>query len=483
MARLLIVDDEPNLLYSLEKGLRSDSLQVITALTGKQGIELVQQQTPDVVILDVRLTDMSGLDVFDRIRRIDPRLPVIIITAYATTETAIEATKRGAFEYLLKPVDFHQLRELVAKAVELSRQRHVPAVFEETEFPDNRPVDRIVGQSPAMQEVYKAIGRVAPQDVPVLILGESGTGKELVARALYQHSRRSEAPFMTINCAALPEGLLESELFGHERGAFTGAERRRIGKFEQANGGTIFLDEIGDMTAATQPKILRLLQEQQFERLGSNETIQTDVRVIAATNQNLEALVAAGRLRQDLYYRLKGFTIQLPPLRDRREDIPLLVDHFIKHFSPGLGKKVVSASSDTIHALESYDWPGNIRELQSVIKVALVRAPGETLTMDCLPSNFLQESSAAVRPPQTDSEGVLNLPQLINHLIQAGEPEIYRKISLAVDRVIMDVVLRHTKGNQVQASELLGVSRTTLRAKLRTLGLAVEKQLLSDSDS
>lgn len=482
MARLLVIDDEHNLLYSLEKALHSDTLNVITALTGKQGIELVQQQAPDVVILDVRLSDMSGLDVFDRIRRIDPRLPVIIITAYATTETAIEATKRGAFEYLLKPVDFHQLSELVSKAIDLSRQRHVPAVFGESHFPDDHPVDRIVGQCPAMQEVYKSIGRVAPQDVPVLILGESGTGKELVARALYQHSRRSEAPFLTINCAAIPEGLLESELFGHERGAFTGAERRRIGKFEQAKGGTIFLDEIGDMTAATQPKILRLLQEQQFERLGSNDTIQTDVRVIAATNQNLEYLVAAGRLRQDLYYRLKVFTIHLPPLRERRDDIRLLVEHFIKLFGPTLGKRVVSVSPDTLRSLECYDWPGNIRELQSVIQVALVRAPGEVLTLDCLPEAIAQEAPAA-RIPQAEAEGALNLSRLISNLLQAGEPEIYRRVSMAVDRIVIDIILRHTKGNQVQASELLGVSRTTLRAKLRSLGLAVEKQLLSDVET
>ncbi len=482
MARLLVVDDEPNLLYSLEKSLRSDTVEVLTAQTGKQGIELVQQQAPDVVILDVRLSDMSGLDAFDRIRQIDPRLPVIIITAYATTETAIEATKRGAFEYLLKPVDFHQLRELVAKAIDLSRQRHVPAVFGESEFPDDYKVDRIVGQCPAMQEVYKAIGRVAPLDVPVLILGESGTGKELVARALYQHSRRSEGPFLTINCAAIPEGLLESELFGHERGAFTGAERRRIGKFEQAKSGTIFLDEIGDMTLATQPKILRLLQEQRFERLGSNETIQTDVRVIAATNQNLEALVAAGRLRQDLFYRLNVFTIHLPPLRERRDDIPLLVEHFVKLFSRNLGKKVVSVSPDTLRLLGGYDWPGNIRELQSVIKVALVRAPGEVLTPDCLPENLPQEVPAP-RILQPEAEGVVNLGQFIGNLLQAGESEIYRKVSLVVDRIVMDIILRHTKGNQVQASELLGVSRTTLRAKLRSLGLAVEKQLLSDSDT
>ena len=296
MARLLVVDDEPNVRYSIKKRLESDSLEVDVAETGRQGFELTRQLRPEVVILDVRLSDMSGMEVFDQIRELDPRLPVIIITAYAATETAIEAMKRGAFEYLLKPVDFHQLREVVQHALELSRFRHVPAVFGDEEQAEE--AERIVGRSPAMQEVYKAIGRVAPRDVTVLIVGESGTGKELVARALFHHSARTAAPFLAINCAAIPETLLESELFGHERGTFTGADRRRIGKFEQSHGGTLFLDEIGDMSPATQAKVLRLIQEQRFERLGGNETIQTDVRLIAATNKDLDAEVAAGRFRR-----------------------------------------------------------------------------------------------------------------------------------------------------------------------------------------
>src|SRR5215469_6976370 len=278
MPRLLVVDDEPNVLYSLQKSLRSDTLDVVTAKTGKEGIDRVVDAVPDAVIVDVRLPDMSGLDAYDRIRQIDPRLPVIVITAFARTETAIEAMRRGAFEYLLKPVDFRRLREVVARALEVSRLSRVPAVISEEELADS-PADRIVGHAPSMQEVYKAIGRVAPQDVTVLILGESGTGKELVARSIYHYSRRSQGPFLAINCAALPETLLESELFGHERGAFTGADQRRIGKFEQVSGGTVFLDEIADMTSATQAKVLRLLQEQCFERMGGNETIQTDVRI------------------------------------------------------------------------------------------------------------------------------------------------------------------------------------------------------------
>jgi nitrogen regulation protein NR(I) len=481
MPRLLVIDDEPNLQYSLVKSLHSDALEVVTAATAGQGIQAVRSQSPDAVILDVRLPDMSGLDAFDEIRRIDPRLPVIIITAFSTTETAIEAMKRGAFEYLLKPVDFHHLRELVSKAIELSRLRHVPAVFNEDELPDDGTVDRIVGQTPGMQEVYKAIGRVAPLDVPVLILGESGTGKELVARAIYQHSPRRQGPFLAINCAAIPEGLLESELFGHEKGAFTGADRRRVGKFEQADKGTFFLDEIGDMTLPTQPKLLRLLQEQQFERVGGEETIRTDVRVIAATNQDLDTKVAAGQFRHDLLYRLKVFTIYLPPLRNRREDLPLLISHFLRQLNASLGKHVTSVSPEAFHVLESYSWPGNVRELQSIIKYAYVQSAGEVITYECLPAALRGGNVAPRNSVSVGETSRLDVADFVTRLLQAEQPEIYDKVTSAVDRVVIETVLRHAKGNQVVASELLGISRTTLRAKLRSLGLAIEKQLLPDS--
>jgi two-component system nitrogen regulation response regulator GlnG len=483
MPTLLVVDDEPNILYSLTKSLRSAALTVVTAPSAKEGIELVRTRPPDAVLLDVRLPDMSGLEAFDRIRALDPRLPVVLITAHTTTETAIEAMKRGAFEYLLKPLDLHQLRHVVGRAINLSRLRHVPAVFEEDQAspPDTAAVDRIVGRCPAMQDVYKAIGRVAPQDMTVLILGESGTGKELVARAIYQHGPRSQAPFLTINCAAIPEALLESELFGHERGAFTGADRQRIGKFEQADHGTIFMDEIGDMTTATQAKVLRLLQEQRFERVGGNQTIQTQVRVIAATNQDLEELVEAGRFRRDLFYRLRDFTIELPPLRERAGDLPLLVEHFLKALNPVLGKAVRSVAPEAMELLARHSWPGNVRELQSAIKYALVHAAGEVLTPDCLPDHLRQETPAARTPP-AGVGGFLDVAALVAGLLRAGEPDLYRKVTLAVDRVVLDVVLRHVKGNQVQASELLGISRNTLRAKLRALDLAIEKQLLADPD-
>jgi nitrogen regulation protein NR(I) len=479
MARLLVIDDEPNLQYSLVKSLSSETLEVATAGTARLGIEAVRRQPPDAVILDVRLPDQPGLEAFEEIRRIDPRLPVIIITAFSTADTAIEATKRGAFEYLLKPVDFHQLRELVNKAIELSRLRHVPAVFAEDEVADEGTVDRIVGHTPEMQDLYKTIGRVAPLDVPVLLQGESGTGKELVARAIYQHSGRSQGPFLAINCAAMPEGLLESELFGHEKGSFTGADRRRIGIFEQADKGTLFLDEIGDMTLATQPKILRLLQEQQFERVGGEETIRTDVRVIAATNQDLERKVAAGEFRSDLLYRLKVVTIQLPPLRKRRDDLPLLIAHFLRTLNRDLHKRVTSVAPDALRLLEAYPWPGNVRELQSAIKHAYVQSPTEVITLDCLPSHLREEPSGQAAGPESSSEN-LRVVEMVSELMRRGESDIYQKVTTTVDRLVLETVLRHVKGNQVQAAEVLGISRTTLRAKMRSLGLAIEKQLLSD---
>ncbi len=479
-ARLLVVDDEPNLRFSLEEGLKSPTLEVQTAPNAREGIEAVRRDRPDAVLLDVRLPDMGGLDAFDEIRRIDPRLPVIVITAFAATETAIEAMKRGAFEYLLKPLDLRQLRDVLGKALEQSRRTHVPALLGDEEDPAGGVADRIVGRSAAMQAVYKAIGRAASQDVTVLIRGESGTGKELVARAIFQHGLRADGPFLAINCAAIPEALLESELFGHERGAFTGADRRRIGKFEQADGGTLFLDEVGDMTPATQAKILRLLQDGRFERVGGNDTIHADVRVIAATHRDLEALIAEGRFRRDLYYRLKVFSIHLPPLRERHEDLPVLVEYLVKSLNRAMGKQVGSVSPEAMAALASYDWPGNIRELQASIKYAMVQASGEVLTPDCLPADL--RPGASPPPPPGASEESLDVVRLVRELLRSGETDLYAKVGLQVDRAVLTEVLRHARGNQVRASEILGIARNTLRSKLRAAGLAIEKQVESDPD-
>lgn len=471
MAKLLVVDDEPNIVFSISECLGSPALKVLTAATGKGALDKVRDERPDAVILDVCLPDISGLETYDRIRALDPRLPVIIMTAFAQPETAIEAMQRGAYEYLLKPVDFARLREVVEKALVVSRLNRVPAVLDDAAATRTPAADRIVGHSVVMQDIYKTIGRVAAQDATVLILGESGTGKELVARALYHYSKRNERPFLAINCAALPEALLESELFGHERGAFTGADQRRIGKFEQVNGGTIFLDEIGDMTPATQAKALRLLQQQQFERVGGNVTISTDVRIIAATNQDLPALVEQGKFRADLYYRLSGFTVQLPPLRDRREDIPVLTDHFVDLYNRELGKAIRTVTPQVRQALQRHAWPGNIREFQSAIQYALVHTSGEVLTLESLPRSCLLEPSV-----QTGSLGsVEDVARLVGQLLAAGESDIYHQVSEVVDRVVIEEVLRHVHGHQQQAAELLGISRMTLRSKLRALGLTAER--------
>jgi two-component system nitrogen regulation response regulator GlnG len=315
----------------------------------------------------------------------------------------------------------------------------------------------------------------------VLSLGESGTGKELVARAIYQHSRRSQAPFLAINCAAIPEPLLESELFGHERGAFTGADRRRIGKFEQAHGGTVFMDEVGDMATGTQAKLLRLLQEKQFERVGGNTTITSDIRVIAATNQDLESLAAAGRFRQDLFYRLNVLTIRIPPLRERIEDIPLLLEYFLARMNRELDRHVQTVSPEAMQLLVQHTWPGNVRELQSAVQYALVHSAGDTLLADCLPSHFQQKSAqVAVRAAEESVD--LAVARLTRETLAQPCGNIYYQIQAAVDRVVLREVLEHAKGNQVEAADLLGISRTTLRSKLRALGLVVEKQVSDSPD-
>jgi len=468
MPTLLVVDDEPNIPYTIAETMGSESLKIITAGNARDGVEAVRRHRPDVVLLDVRLPDMSGLDAFEQMREFDPRIPVVIMTAYARTETAIEAMSRGAFDYLLKPVDFHALQHTIGQALEVSRLSHVPAILQNSELEDaDGHADRIVGNSAAMQEIYKTIGRVAQQDVNVLILGESGTGKELVARAIYHYSRRKKEPFLAVNCAAIPEALLESELFGHEKGAFTGADQRRIGKFEQVDGGTLFLDEIGDMAPSTQAKALRLIQEQCFERLGSNETVKTDVRIIAATNQKLEKLVAEGRFRQDLFYRLNGYTIQLPPLRERRDDIPVLVEHFRKVFNDNLHRNIVAVTPKARQILIDHHWPGNVRELQSTIKFAMVHATSDVITEDCLPTSC----KGGTESLQGDAGGQAELSGLLQTALRNETPDLYRFLSSEFDRIILKEVMQHFGGNQFQAAERLGISRVTLRAKLRQIGL------------
>src|SRR5438105_12840288 len=346
MAHLLLIDDDPaHIPGQVRQVFPAPGHRVEVAGTGAGGLERVVAEPPDVILLDLRLPDQSGLEVYRQVRAIDARIPVIFVTGATGADAAIEAMKEGAYDYLFKPLDLAQLRRVVGEAVDVARRMRQPAVVAATAA-DADADGAIVGACPAMREVYKAIGRVAAQTVPVLITGESGTGKELVARAIYQHGPRAKAPFLALNCAAIPEHLLESELFGHEKGAFTGAERRRIGKFEQVSGGTLFLDEIGDMPLALQAKMLRLLQDQVFERLGGNEIIRTDVRLIAATHRDLKARADEGKFRPDLYYRLSVFTIHLPPLRERGDDLPLLVRHYLRRFSRELGREVQQAAPE-----------------------------------------------------------------------------------------------------------------------------------------
>jgi two-component system nitrogen regulation response regulator GlnG len=482
MPTLLIVDDERNVLYALEKGLRADGLRIVTAQTGKAGIDAFKWESPDAVLLDIRLPDLSGLDVLQQLRQLDPKLPVIVMTTHGTADTAIQAIQRGAFDYLLKPWDLDELTDLVNKALEAGRLSRVPAVIDAA--PDfDELVDRVIGRSSAMQNVFKEIGRIAAQDVTVLILGESGTGKELVARAIYHHSRRSDQPFLAINCAAIPETLLESELFGHEKGAFTGADRVRIGKFEQAHRGTLFLDEIGDAAPATQAKILRVLQDGRFERIGGNETIHVDVRIIAATSKDLDQAMQHREFRPDLFFRLNTFTLKLPPLRERPEDIPLLADHFLQRFRRALGSVVRAISPEARETLLLHNWPGNVRELESAVKFALVHSTGEVVTPEALPASV--RGGAVVIPPlpaETQSGDLTDVRRLVEALLAQGTANLSERVHAAVDRILLEAVLAAVGGHQRRAAEILGLSRNTLRTRLQQLGLTVGKVVQDDHD-
>lgn len=469
MPSLLAIDDDRLILDCFRFLLPQGEANLLTATTARDGLELFSRHRPDVVLLDVKLPDLSGLELFRELRAVDSRIPIILITGQGTSDTAIEAMRLGAYDYIVKPFDPDEIASLIRRALKTSRMMRVPAVITPEAAPPN--ADVLLGRCPAMQEVYKAIGRVAPRDVGVLILGESGTGKEMVARAIYHYSKRSTGPFLAINCAAIPEQLLESELFGHEKGSFTGAERRRIGKFEQCSGGTLFLDEIGDMTPLTQTKILRVLQDQRFERIGGNETIQTNVRILAATNRNLEQLIAQGKFRGDLYYRLNGYTIFLPPLRERLEDLPLLADHFVRHFARELSKEVQSIAQESMEMLKKYSWPGNIREMQSVLRQALLQASGPVLVPEFLSPTLLGP------PAETNHNGFVprdTLPdvrRLLHGLLQRESNNLYDAVLLPVEVLLLEEVLKHTGNNQSQAARLLGITRQTLRNRLAALGM------------
>src|SRR5262245_16899624 len=379
--------------------------------------------------------------------------------------------KPGAFDYRVKPLDLAELQQIVEQALKISHLIHVPtAVDSATQLSD--PSDRLIGSGPTMQSLFKQMGRVAPLDVNVLVLGESGTGKELVARAIYHHSRRSQGPFLAINCAAIPETLLESELFGHEKGAFTGAERQRIGKFEQCHRGTIFLDEVGDMPLSTQAKMLRLLQDGQFQRVGGNETLTVDVRILAATNQNLDVMIAENRFRRDLYYRIRGVTLHLPPLRERADDIAELAHYFLFRLNRQLGTAVQTISNEALELLERHAWPGNVRELQSVLREALIVATGPTLLPEFLSLSAPPPSPESESTETLSPEGAANwqsLGEVLDEGVKGRRPELYRHLIQRFDELVLANVMQAAGGLQSRAAELLGLSRPTLRAKLRSI--------------
>ncbi len=460
MKRILIVDDEPNVHYSFKRIL-ADDYEIISAESGEEALTKLEESDPELVIMDIKLPGMTGLQTLEQIKEFDVKLPVIVMTAYGTMNTAIEAMRMGAYEYTLKPFDVPWMKETIEKALASKETMERMVAYPPIGEGEGRG-DVIIGNSQEMQKVYKMIGQIAEKDVTVLIRGDSGTGKELFARAIYQHSRRASKPFIAVNCAAIPDTLLESELFGYERGAFTGARERRIGKFEQSDRGTMFLDEIGDMSLSTQTKILRVIQEGEFTRLGGSDLIKVDVRLIVATNRDLEKAIQEGRFREDLYYRLNVISIHLPPLRERKEDIPELVKYFLKKFGQELGKSIRSIDIEAMDKLMQYDWPGNVRELENCLKRAVILAKTSSLSSEDL--QIPPDIGVGTRNRRSMEE---LLEEALNEAFVSENTDVMAK----VERILILKALQKTGGNQVRAARLLGISRNTLRNRIEKYGI------------
>ena len=476
MDKLLLIDDEADVQYSFQRIFESPEIELHTASSGEEALRLIPKLKPDLVIMDIRMGGISGLETLRRIRQIDSKLLVILMTAYGTTQTAIEAMKNSAYDYLLKPFDVPKLKEVVAGALKAARDMKQVVSYQPLLESEDYELG-IVGRSEQMQQVFKLIGQLAASDATALITGESGTGKELVARAIYHHSHRSQQPFLAVNCAAIPEQLLESELFGHERGSFTGATMQRVGKFEQCHRGTLFLDEIGDMTPQTQTKILRVLQSGTFERVGGNQPIKVDVRIIAATNKPLEQAVAARQFREDLFYRLNVVRVQVPPLRERKQDIRLLVNYFLKRFAKEQGTSPRSIAPAALKALEKYHWPGNVRELENVIRRALVIAKGDAILPGDLPPEVAGSSdphSPAVSANTQPASVPGDLTGVAKQLFQWARRDPKLKVLPAVERELVIQALKETENNQVHAAKLLGITRATLRKRIEKFGIQRE---------
>ncbi|MGA1840840.1 MAG: sigma-54-dependent transcriptional regulator [bacterium] len=476
MSTILIVDDDFHLREGFKKILAEEGHLVYTASSGEAGISLLKKHHIDLIIMDVCLPGISGLETFRVVRKFDSKIPVVILTAFGTTETAIEATKLGAFDYVLKPFEIPEMLSLIERALEAGR--FIRSRVEIDGLPKKTGSDAIVGKHSSMQDLYKAIGRVAPTDATVLIRGESGSGKELVARAIYQHGLRVNKPFIVINCAAIPETLLESELFGYEKGAFTGAVSRRLGKIEQANEGTVFLDEIGDMPLSIQAKILRLLQEKSVERLGGSTLFPVDVRIIAATNRDLEAALTTGRFREDLYYRLKVVTLWLPPLRDRISDVPILAEYFLARFAKemNIGNSRITEKAKNI--LKNYHWPGNIRELSNTIQKALIFNPGGPIGPEEISQAISGESLKKDITDQCTNE---KIRQWIRKAVVSGiREDIFDYFMDHFTKILIHEALLITGGNRTNAAKLLGLSRPTLQSKIEKYKIKIEASIKNE---
>jgi len=465
--RALVADDEPSIRFVLREALEDAGLDVVDVDSGDAALEALGEGQFEIAFFDVRMPGLSGLELLDRARNIARDTAVVIITAQNTLENAVEAMKRGALDYLVKPFRLAEITALTEKARRTrALEREVRELRREVAQRAS-PGERLVGKSPVLLEIFKTIGKVASSDVPVLITGESGTGKELVARALHAASARTEAPFVALNAAAIPRELLESELFGHERGAFTGAVEARAGRFREADRGTLFLDEIGDMPLELQAKLLRVLQSGELTPVGGRRTEHVDVRILAATHRDLDAEVREGRFREDLLYRLRVVPIELPPLRERPEDIPILAEHFVARYADELGTGPRWLADETNRHLSAYTWPGNVRELENAVKRALVLSSGEVLA----PDDFAFLSTPADRAPGVASLELLVAAEVTAGLASSDAHDLYQRVLERVERPLLEAVLAHTGGNQIRAAAILGINRNTLRKKILELGL------------
>ena len=462
-ARILIADDEDSLRWVLERGLRQAGYDVAAVKDGEGAIQAFEREPFDLVFLDVRMPGIGGLSALARLREIRADALVVVMTAHGTMDTAIQAMQRGAYDYLAKPFDLDEVLLVAERALAAARLTEEVArlrsgLAEVWEF------GALIGRHPRMQEVYKTIGRVAGNDVTVLLRGESGTGKELVARAIHHYSRRAGRPFVAVSSAAIPSTLLESELFGHERGAFTEAKERKLGKLELAHGGTLFLDEIGDMPLDLQTKLLRALQERTIERVGGQESIRIDVRVLAATNRDLESLMREARFREDLYYRLNVVSVHLPPLRDRRRDIPLLVEHFLAKHAGELGDRGVAP--EALDRLVGHDWPGNVRELENVVQRAMIMATSGVILPEHLPIGPVSAAASVAVDATLEEIIERKLLECVRGLREYASANLYDLMIALIEKPLLRAVLRETGGNQVRAAQILGINRNTLRKKL-----------------